>query len=304
MTAAQVGRLAAATCLRIHPVALLALVGIALFSTAAPSSAQTVNAPAADIADTADAAKSTALTGGAEARPPCSYPREFVHLDHPLARVATKIASGETIRVEAIGSSSTAGAGASSPAASYPSQLAMLLKREFHSDRIEMINRGVNGDDAPQMLARFGDMLAEAPDVVLWQVGTNSVLRDEPLARHVPLLHDGLRRLKAAKADVIVIDPQYAPKVIKKPDSAAMVDMIAGATQREGVDLFRRFDLMRYWREGANLPFDTFVSPDGLHMNDWGYACLAKALSVAMLDAVRPSPALTATATAVRRPLP
>ena len=24
------------------------------------------------------------------------------------------------------------------------------------------------------------------------------------------------------------------------------------------------------------MPFETFVSPDGLHMNDWSYACVAK----------------------------
>jgi hypothetical protein len=33
------------------------------------------------------------------------------------------------------------------------------------------------------------------------------------------------------------------------------------------------------------MPFDAFVSPDGLHMNDWSYGCLAKWLSTAIVEA-------------------
>jgi acyl-CoA thioesterase I len=34
-----------------------------------------------------------------------------------------------------------------------------------------------------------------------------------------------------------------------------------------------------------HLPFKAFVSPDGFHMNDWSYACLAKALGLAIAEA-------------------
>src|SRR5262249_10501332 len=49
--------------------------------------------------------------------------------------------------------------------------------------------------------------------------------------------------------------------------------------------LFHRFELMRHWYEDDHLPFATFVSADGLHMNDWSYACLAKALALAIGEA-------------------
>jgi hypothetical protein len=35
---------------------------------------------------------------------------------------------------------------------------------------------------------------------------------------------------------------------------------------------------MRDWHEGQSLPFESFVIADGLHMNDWGYACFAQLL--------------------------
>jgi acyl-CoA thioesterase I len=36
--------------------------------------------------------------------------------------------------------------------------------------------------------------------------------------------------------------------------------------------------------EVEGLPFETFVIPDGLHLNDWGYAFMAKSL-VALAEA-------------------
>ena len=47
---------------------------------------------------------------------------------------------------------------------------------------------------------------------------------------------------------------------------------------------------MRHWYSAEHLPFETFVSADGLHMNDWSYACLAKALGMAISEAaLRPT---------------
>jgi lysophospholipase L1-like esterase len=136
------------------------------------------------------------------------------------------------------------------------------------------------------MLARLDtDVIAEKPDLILWQVGTNSVLRDRAVLPHASLLHEGLARLKAIGADVILIDPQYAPKVIAKPNAEGMVSLIATAAKAEHVCLFHRFNVMRRWYEAEHMSFDTFLSADGLHMNDWSYACIAKWLGAAIFEA-------------------
>jgi acyl-CoA thioesterase-1 len=216
----------------------------------------------------------------------CSAPTEFSHFDRPLVRTARRLASGEPLTIVAIGSSSTAGAGASSPDASYPSRLAVELKQRFPLQDITVLNRGVNGDETEDMMARFASgVIAAHPQLVLWQVGTNSVLRDHPLDQHSAQLHEGIDELKATGADVVLIDPQYAPKVLVKSETPGMVEQIAAAAKEENVDLFRRFAVMRNWFEVQHLPFDTFVSPDGLHMNDWGYACVAKLLATGIAEA-------------------
>jgi hypothetical protein len=136
------------------------------------------------------------------------------------------------------------------------------------------------------MLKRFADgVIKEKPDLVLWQVGTNSVLRDRPLGPHSPLILDGIRRLKAAGADVVLIDPQYVPRVIAKADAEGMVRLIATTAKQGDVDLIQRFAMMRWWHDQEHMDFNEFVSPDNLHMNDWGYACLAKQISAAIVDA-------------------
>jgi acyl-CoA thioesterase I len=216
----------------------------------------------------------------------CSAPAEIARLNYPLRHTARRLASEEPVTIVAIGSSSTAGAGASSPAASYPSRLAVELKQRLPNHDIAVLNRGVNGEDTENMLARFATgVIAAHPDLVLWQVGTNSVLRDHPLRPHSVLLHEGIEQLKAAGADVVIIDMQFAPRVIAKPETPGMEDQIALTAKEESVDLFRRFELMRNWHEVQHIPFDAFVSADELHMNDWSYACVAKLLAAAITEA-------------------
>jgi acyl-CoA thioesterase I len=232
--------------------------------------------------------------------PGCTAPSKLTHLDHPLLHTARRLDSGKPLVIVAIGSSSTAGAGASSSQSSYPSRLAVELKKLFPGRPIEVINRGVNGEEIPNMMARFSSgVIAAHPQLVLWQLGTNSVLRNQPLAMHAQQLHEGIRELKEIGADIVLVDLQYAPKVLAKSETPDMVDQIALTAKDEGVDLFRRFDVMRDWSVEQHLPFDAFVSHDGLHMNDWGYACWAKLLAASIAEAANPP-----VASAIDRPVP
>jgi acyl-CoA thioesterase I len=235
-------------------------------------------------ASAAGAAK--AVSPNAASMLTCTAPAEFVHFDRPLLHTMRRLASGQPLTIVAIGSSSTAGAGATSPEASYPSRLAVELRAKFPGREITVLNRGVNGEETDNMMARFAsDVMAAHPQLVLWQIGTNSVLRDHPLGSHNVELREGIEKLKNSGTDVVLIDPQFAPAVLAKPETPGMVEQIAIAAKEENVDLFRRFAVMRDWHDAQHLSFDTFVSPDHLHMNDWSYACVAKLLGTAIAEA-------------------
>jgi acyl-CoA thioesterase I len=210
----------------------------------------------------------------------------FTQLAHPLARMAQRVANGKPITIVALGSSSTAGAGASSPAASYPSRLEAELKARFPELPITVINQGANGEEAADMMARFDESVTRLhPDLVLWQVGTNAVLRDNPLGPVDRLVREGIARIKALGADLVLIDPQFAPKVIAKADAEDMVNLISAEARQGNVDLFPRFAVMRGWRDRDGIAFEAFLSPDLLHMNDWSYACIAKLLAASISEA-------------------
>jgi lysophospholipase L1-like esterase len=216
----------------------------------------------------------------------CGAPAELVRMDHSLSRVAQKILDKQAITIVAIGSSSTFGEGASSPGMSYPSRLAVELRTLYPHSPVTVLNRGVNGETTMDMLARFDrDVFAAKPDLVIWQVGSNSVLSGLPVGPAGDLIREGLDRLKAAGTDVIIVDPQYAPAIINNgPD--AMVAMIDATAREARVSVFHRFAVMRHWRVAQNIPFRTFVSEDELHMNDWSYGCIAKLLAAAISDVI------------------
>jgi lysophospholipase L1-like esterase len=228
-----------------------------------------------------------AASAAAETARRCTVYKDLARLDYPLPRTSRRIAAGEPLRVVAIGSSSTAGIGASSPATAYPSRLAVELEELFPSIAVTMVNQGIGGETAKDMVARFQTaVFDEQPDLVVWQVGTNSVLRDDPIEPTETLIAKGVRELRTRGIDVLLMDSQYAPKVIAKPNIEAMIKFMALEAKQQNVNLFRRFTLMRRWVDIERIPAATFISPDLLHMNDWSYACVAKVMAVAIHDAV------------------
>src|SRR5688572_31610167 len=58
--------------------------------------------------------------------------------------------------------------------------LEAMLERRFAGVEIRVLNRGVGGEEEADMLTRFDrDVIAEKPDLVLWQVGSNAVMRED-----------------------------------------------------------------------------------------------------------------------------
>ena len=232
------------------------------------------------------AAAAPAFAGSAAALPRgvgCAAPPALTVLGPALPRSAARIERDAALTIVAVGSSSTLGVGASSPALSYPDQLQAVLTQRFPRADIRVINRGRGGEDAPEELARLDrDVVAEHPDLVIWQLGTNAVLRRDDLSADGERIARGIAELKSGGSDVVLMDLQYAPRVIAKAAYPTMERLIAEAATRDRVGLFRRFEIMRYWRDAEELDAPRMIGPDGLHMNDAGYRCLAVDLARAL----------------------
>jgi len=216
----------------------------------------------------------------------CAAPPDLISFEYRLTRTARRLSAGLPLVIVALGSSSTAGAGASSADAAYPARLAAELRERCGNEAINVLNRGINGEDVREMLARFdADVISRHPDLVIWQLGTNWLLQDHFLTVFEALVRDGINRLRVIEADIVLIDPQFAPQVIAKPDLPKLIRLLSDIGKEFGINVFRRCEVMRYWHDVAGIPFNTFITEDELHMNDWGYDCMAKLLAAAIAHA-------------------
>jgi len=243
-----------------------------------PSSPQPTRTLTARAIDTVKQAAKSA--SDIFSRVPCSAPKGGVPSMGSLPHVAGKLAAGLPVVIVAFGSSSTQGWGSSSPDFAYPSRLLAQLKKQYPSADITVINRGKGGEDAPEMMKRLQTAVLDAnPDLVIWQVGTNAVLRGFDSAETEKQVEEGIARIQAANSDVVLVDPQYSPRVNERGESAGrMVNLLRRVASLRHIGIFPRFEVMRDWHEKQELPVETFVTADGLHMNDWGYACFAQLL--------------------------
>ena len=230
-----------------------------------------------------------AMTSTAEAGPerPCPNVGKTVLLDGDVPRFSARFGHSRALKIVGIGSSSTAGAGATSPANSYPSQLEAELARRFPSHDIDVVNAGANGQEVPDMLARLDqDVLSHRPDLVIWQFGSNGLLRVRPLAELEASARLGIDRLKRAGVEVIMMDLQHAPRI----DGIAARDEVLQMMQRlsisTGTALFHRYRLMKGWAAALGGGYAEMVAPDQLHMTDASYRCMAGALAATLQDAV------------------
>jgi acyl-CoA thioesterase-1 len=132
-------------------------------------------------------------------------------------------------------------------------------------------------------LTRLGrDVIAEHPDLVVWQVGTNAVLRRDDLSADEQLISRGVTLMKENGIDIVLMDLQYAPRVLARPASGEMERLISELARRNQIGLFRRFEIMKEWDRTQQLAPASGIGPDGLHMTDTGYACLANQLADAL----------------------
>ncbi|HTR14018.1 MAG TPA: SGNH/GDSL hydrolase family protein [Roseiarcus sp.] len=188
------------------------------------------------------------------------------------------------LKILAIGSSSTEGIGATSPANTYPARLQDELA---HDDGIaaDVRNAGVGGELAAKTLPRLLAALKSGwARLVIWQVGTNDALvgADEGLFRAT--LESGVYAARAAGVALMLIDPQYTRKIPDDSRYRRFVAIIHDIGARFHVPVVSRYAMMQRW--GAKTR-TSLLSEDGFHMNDFGYRCVAHALAEVIEDAIQ-----------------
>jgi len=252
-------------------------IGVAAQDSSAPQTPP--RSPAPSQPDTVDLSLS----------PECRVPGSKLYTLASLRRVKRALRERRTIKVLAIGSSSTVGVGSSSPAATYPARLEDELEKLFPNVNVDVVNRGISGEIAADAADRLKETVAEVePDLVVWQVGTNDALARVHPETFSASLDEMITWLQSHKIDVVLVDPQYTASLASDDAYGRIVQMIEDAARKNRVPLVHRFEATRYLsarKAGASLSREPF------QLNDLGYRCMAEHVARAVTIGLLPEPA-------------
>ena len=228
-----------------------------------------------------------------DASQPCATHPDLVAFKYPLPHLAQSLKRQRKTRIVTIGSSSTAGEGNIVP---YPARLELALRGHSYGRMIDILNRGIGGQEAPEELARFEpDVIGETPALVIWQVGTNAVFHNEVYSPDAvaAAITAGLDWLGGLALDVVLMDLQYTTAIVKPEKIKLAQDILsrieAAARSAPRVNVFHRFALMERWCVQGGIPIDELIDPtdnDRLHMSDWATNCMTQSLYGAISGAL------------------
>jgi lysophospholipase L1-like esterase len=200
----------------------------------------------------------------------------------PLKALGRAVRANKNVKVLAIGSSSTVGVGASSPAATYVANLETTLEGSLKGMNFDVVGRGMSGEVAEGAADRLKREVEETkPDLVVWQVGTNDAIRHVSIDSFKACLKKALAWLAESRIDVVLIDPQYGAALTKDEYYERVVGAIAEVAREARVLLVDRFEAMRELQRDRGDTF--YLSSDNLHLNDRGHRCMAEQLARAIV---------------------
>ncbi|MBI3503913.1 MAG: SGNH/GDSL hydrolase family protein [Proteobacteria bacterium] len=217
----------------------------------------------------------------------CRVPRTVFVDDSKLVAAAKRLTKDRRLTIVALGSSSTLGASASTPAATWPARLESDLRRRLPGVEIAVHNRGRARDDSEHMLQRLEpDVLAQKPDLVIWETGTAEAVRQMEVEGFSIHLQAGIEKIAKAGADVLLVTPQYSREMARLIAYQPYIDAMNSIGMRRDVLLFPRFEVMRHWVESGQMQLDNLTPAQTAVMADRLYDCIGRQLARVIVRAV------------------
>jgi lysophospholipase L1-like esterase len=226
--------------------------------------------------------------------PSCSVPPVLLYAEGDLPLFAKRAAREGPLKIVALGSGTTMGMGASANF-SYPTRLKEALAPTLNR-RLAVVNKGVARQTAADMLKRMNvDVLAEKPDLVIWETGTVDAVRGVELDEFAQTLMQGIVRLKEAGIDVILVDPQFSRRTAGMLNLHPFIERMRAIASSENVLVFHRYDIMRHWDDVGFVKLDDMKPSAELTREiDKTYDCIGRLLAELIRKELSESAKLTA----------
>lgn len=221
----------------------------------------------------------------------CDVPASLLESEIDLSRVTAELKDKHRLDITVLGTGSSSLAGPDGAHFAYPARLEDALKRELPGNEIKVTAHVQPRQTTANMVSGLDKILADDhPSLVIWQAGTADAINGVETEDFRTSLEDGIDKIQAAGADVILMNMQYSPRTASMLDVSAYADVMRHVAQQRNALLFDRLAIMQYWNDIGT--FDLYAATKKYDMARQVHECIGRALaslinSAAHLDAVR-----------------
>jgi hypothetical protein len=221
----------------------------------------------------------------------CDVPASFLESEIDLGRVTAELKDKHRLDISVLGTGSSSLPGPDGPHFAYPARLEDALKRELPGNEIKVTAHVQPRQTTANMVSGLDKILAEDhPSLVIWQAGTADAINGVETEDFRTSLEDGIDKIQAVGADVILVNMQYSPRTASMLDVSTYADVMRHVAQQRNALLFDRLAIMQYWNDIGT--FDLYAATKKYDMARQVHECIGRALaslinSAAHLDAVR-----------------
>jgi lysophospholipase L1-like esterase len=191
------------------------------------------------------------------------------------------------VRIVAIGSSSTAGNGASTPANGYVSVIQTSLIAKPQAVDFVVVNAGVAGNSLADVQARLQrDALSLNPQLVILQVGVNDALsqpNQEGVTAFENRLRDTIAQIKTVSPILLVTGQYFQGQPSYYESYMASMYQIA---QQQRLPVFDRYYIMKNAIISGNYSFADLSAADRFHPNDTMHRCIGQVIANLITNSV------------------
>jgi GDSL-like Lipase/Acylhydrolase family len=226
------------------------------------------------------------LIGVVRAAPPeqCNAPQSLIDSDIDLGRVMNAFKANHRLHISVIGSGSSGLSGPEGARAAYPARLEALLKQLLPDADIKVTAHVQSKETTATMVAGLDKILAEdKPALVIWQAGTVDAVNGVEPEDFRNSLNEGVEKIQAAGADVILMNMQYSPHTMSILDVSAYADVMRVIAEQHGALLFDRLAIMHYWNDAGT--FDLYTATKKYDMARRVHDCIGWALASQIVTA-------------------
>jgi len=216
----------------------------------------------------------------------CAVPGYLLFGDSSLDRAHAEVRKDNALQILALGGTSSTLPGPDGASFAYPARLEAALTRRLPGVKVTVTSVTKTRQTAKEMLTSIAQLLLDhKPSLVILQTGTFDAVRGTDPEEFRAALAEGVEKLQAGGADVVLVNMQYSPRTESIVAVGAYADGIRWVSREREVPVFDRLAIMRHWYD--NGQFDLYKATKDLQMAKSVHDCLGRALAATIIDAAR-----------------